>query len=112
MRIKLRKKTDPWSRFKELYEWNPGNGAWYPVHRRNIIFGCGVLHGSERRIFNGRIGEFFNKLLKGETLEVAAVYSKPALTILSLSPISVSTDSNVPEQKNAVKTAAFHGRGP
>ena len=110
-RITLRlRKMGGWGRNKELYEWNPGNGIWYPIHRRNILFDNKELRGSERRILNNKVRKFFNRLLRGETVEASGFYSKGKLTILSLSPISVPVDSRVPKRKNTVETASFQGR--
>jgi hypothetical protein len=57
-----------------LFEWNPGNGHWYPINRRNIVFS---FPASVQRVF-------FNAVLQGKTVKATAKYSKPQLHILSI----------------------------
>jgi len=64
-----------------LFEWNPGNGHWYPISRRNIVFS-----------FPASVQiAFFNAMLQGKTVNVKAKYSKPKLRVLSVDPTGIST---------------------
>jgi hypothetical protein len=63
-----------------LFEWNPSNGHWYPINRRNIVFS---FPASVQRAF-------FNAVLQGKTVDVKATYLKPKLHVLSIDPTGIS----------------------
>lgn len=64
-----------------LYEWNPGNGRWYPINRRNIVFS---KPATVQRMF-------FNAMLQDKIVQVKAKYSKPKLHVLSVDLPGIST---------------------
>ena len=64
-----------------LYEWNPGNGRWYPINRHNIVLSTPA---TVQRIF-------FNAMLQSKTVHVKAKYSKPKLHVLSIDLPGIST---------------------
>jgi len=70
-----------------LFEWNPGNGRWYPMSHHNIVF---LFPASVQRVF-------FNAMFQGKTVEVKATYSKPKLHVLSVDPTGISTIPNTTE---------------
>jgi len=70
-----------------LFEWNPGNGHWYPINRRNIIFS---KPASVQRVF-------FNAMLQGKTIKAKAKYSKPKLHVLSVDLTGISTIQRAPK---------------
>lgn len=63
-----------------LFEWNPGNGHWYPINCRNIV---SSIPASVQRAF-------FNAILQGKTVKATATYSKPQLHVLSIDPTGIS----------------------
>jgi hypothetical protein len=63
-----------------LFEWNPGNGRWYPINCRNIVFS---FPASVQRVF-------FNAVLQGKTVKATAKYSKPKLHVLSIDQAGMS----------------------
>lgn len=70
-----------------LYEWDPGNGTWYPINRRNIVFSAPA---AAKRVF-------FNAMLQNKTVYVEAKYSKPKLHVLSVDVPGVSTIQMAPK---------------
>jgi len=64
-----------------LFEWNLGNGQWYPINRRNIVFRAPA---TVQRAF-------FNAMLQDKTVHVEAKYSKPPLHVLSIDLPGIST---------------------
>jgi hypothetical protein len=67
-----------------LFEWDPGNGHWYPINCRNIV---SSIPASVQRVF-------FNAVLQGKTVDVKAKYSKPKLHVLSIDPTGISPIPN------------------
>ena len=72
---------------RDLYEWNPGNGRWYPISRRNIVF---PALATIQRVF-------FNAMLQNKTVQVKAKYSKPRLHVLSVDLPGISTFQIMPK---------------
>lgn len=103
--IMLRKDRSVWNYHKAVYEWNPINGIWYRIHRRNLVFHDIPPH-VQRDVFNAMFG---NQIIK-----CVADYSRPQLHIhsVSLSPASVPVYKQVSEQKNAAETAVLIGATP
>jgi len=69
-----------------LYEWNPGNGQWYPISRRNIVFSPPATVKTV----------FFNAMIHGKTVYVEAQYSKPKLHVQSVDLPGISTIQTSP----------------
>jgi len=63
-----------------LFEWNLGNGRWYPINCRNIVFS---VPATVQRVF-------FNAVFQGKTVKATATYSKPKLHVLSVDPAGMS----------------------
>ena len=64
-----------------LFEWNPGNGRWYPISRRNIVFRAPAII---QRVL-------FNTMLQNKTVQVKAKCAKPKLHVLSIDLPGIST---------------------
>jgi hypothetical protein len=69
--LRIRKRSSP-AAHRDLLEWNPGNGKWYPINRRNLTFAD--AHGYEAKT---AIRHFFTALLQGLTVLAEGCYRKP-----------------------------------
>ena len=85
-----------------LYEWNPGNGKWYPINRRNIIFS---KPATVQRVF-------FNAMLQDKTVYVEAKYSKPKLHVLSIDLPGISTIQTSPKPYRTMREIMTMPRRP
>ena len=86
MLVKIRKKkTDPHPEWR-VFEWNPGNGKWYPITRKGIYFSYNGGqptqlfsfrdHGVKASELNAKIRIIMNSLLNGQTVTVNACYDR------------------------------------